>query len=723
MSGERREEPAGVGVGRGSLVQRAPSSSSSSASYLTGTDRSEAELASNLAQVSLQGTVHAPGNGNGGSVPGLGRGATRGLRDRAMQAITTTRPEHISVKQVRVIAFLSVYGVIHVIIQGTSGEVLQLKTNHFKLEVRPNYRLYKYVVYFADEDINDRTNVKKALIYELSEKGDLPSLYCDGMHVFTDQKISPDPKVLMAQRSAAGGGGQVRVDLRMVEELVPTDYHFLQFFNIVKNKMMDGLKMQQLGRNYYNPAAKIELRQHKLELWPGYETSIRQHEQDLLLGVEITHKVLRTDTVLDMLGQIQRNSRNKFHEAAEKALLGQIVLTRYNNKTYRIDDIDWTLSPLSTFDVTWRKGETQTTSYQEFFAKKYEKNISDTRQPLLVVRATMKDRRRGEEGAKYLVPELCFMTGLSDEQRANFNLMKDLAQYTRQDPKTRQESLKRFATSVGGNEEINKMLSRWNIQFNQQLLQLRGRLLKPETILGGGTKTFSYKKENADWGGAFRDWKQWTVVHVTKMAVIHASKDKAVATEFVNSLTKVAPSIGMTMKKPKMIEMASSHPTSYVQELEQVIKQGVQIVMAVIPSNKGEQYAAVKKTCCLTHSVPSQCMTATVLNKPKGMMSVATKVAIQMSCKLGGAPWAVKIPLKKTMVIGYDTYHDTVNKAKSVGALVASLDDNFTSYTSTCDFHEPNMEVATTIAPSIAKALRKYKEVNGFLPERVFMYR
>ena len=267
------------------------------------------------------------------------------------------------------------------------------------------------------------------------------------------------------------------------------------------------------------------------------------------------------------------------------------------------------------------------------------------------------------------------------------------------------------------------MLSRWNIQFNQQLLQLRGRLLKPETILGGGTKTFSYKKENADWGGAFRDWKQWTVVHVTKMAVIHASKDKAVATEFVNSLTKVAPSIGMTMKKPKMIEMANSHPTSYVQELEQVIKQGVQIVMAVIPSNKGEQYAAVKKTCCLTHSVPSQCMTATVLNKPKGMMSVATKVAIQMSCKLGGAPWAVKIPLKKTMVIGYDTYHDTVNKAKSVGALVASLDDNFTSYTSTCDFHEPNMEVATTIAPSIAKALRKYKEVNGFLPERVFMYR
>ena len=31
-------------------------------------------------------------------------------------------------------------------------------------------------------------------------------------------------------------------------------------------------------------------------------------------------------------------------------------------------------------------------------------------------------------------------------------------------------------------------------------------------------------------------------------------------------------------------------------------------------------------------------MTATVLGKPKGLMSVATKVALQMNCKLGGEP-------------------------------------------------------------------------------------
>ena len=42
---------------------------------------------------------------------------------------------------------------------------------------------------------------------------------------------------------------------------------------------------------------------------------------------------------------------------------------------------------------------------------------------------------------------------------------------------------------------------------------------------------------------------------------------------------------------------------------------------------------------------------------------------------------------------------------------------------SCCDFHEPNMKISCTIAPSIAKALKKYQEHNGFLPERVIMYR
>jgi len=36
-----------------------------------------------------------------------------------------------------------------------------------------------------------------------------------------------------------------------------------------------------------------------LEIWPGYQTSIRRHEAQVLLNVEICHKVLSRDTALD----------------------------------------------------------------------------------------------------------------------------------------------------------------------------------------------------------------------------------------------------------------------------------------------------------------------------------------------------------------------------------------------------------------------------------------
>jgi aubergine-like protein len=41
-----------------------------------------------------------------------------------------------------------------------------------------------------------------------------------------------------------------------------------------------------------------------------------------------------------------------FQQDCIKQLVGCTVLTRYNNKTYRIDDIDWQKTPRSTFETS-----------------------------------------------------------------------------------------------------------------------------------------------------------------------------------------------------------------------------------------------------------------------------------------------------------------------------------------------------------------------------------
>ena len=81
----------------------------------------------------------------------------------------------------------------------------------------------------------------------------------------------------------------------------------------------------------------------------------------------------------------------------------------------------------------------------------------------------------------------------------------------------------------------------------------------------------------------------------------------------INSMNKAAPSIGMKFGKPKIVQIADNRPATYVQALNQVIPLKPSIVMVVIPNNKGEHYAAIKKVCIMENPIPSQCITSTVL--------------------------------------------------------------------------------------------------------------
>eukprot|EP00092_Neocalanus_flemingeri_P037390 GFUD01040714.1.p1 GENE.GFUD01040714.1~~GFUD01040714.1.p1 ORF type:complete len:911 (-),score=265.15 GFUD01040714.1:184-2916(-) len=687
------EVPTGRAYHRGGSATTAQPGSSGAGSAESAASEKMAGLAIGSSNSNGNG-----GNGNGnGSAPSVGRGATRGRRDRATEYLPRTRPDNLVSKK------------------GSGGEEITITANFFALVAKPNWRLMLYRVDMVPEI--DNTKVRKGLLYVHKDR--LGSVIFDGTVLYTDSTLTPDQKPLVLNSKRESDGQVVVITIRLVEEIQPSDYHYTVFFNIVLRRCMEGMKMQLVGRNYYDPSAKVALKQFKLELWPGYETSIRQHENSVLLCCEVSHKILRTDTVLEQMQEVFKTNKANFRSGCEKILLGCIVLTRYNNKTYRIDDISWEKHPTDSFESS--KGTPMT--FIEYYEGKYNRTIRDGQQPLLVSMPTLREKRSGVNGPVLLIPELCFMTGLSDEQRANFNLMKAMGDYTRQDPAKRTQTLAGFSKRIKDTPEIQEELKNWNLRFAEELVKFRARILAPEAILGAGSAKFTYSHDNADWGGAFRNWKQWSVVNCSKWAVVYAPRDATATQEFINMMLKVGPSLGMIIGKPKVFELLDNRPVTYIQTLDRVIDMKPAIVMVVIPNNKGDHYAVVKKKCCLEKPIPSQCMTATVLGKPKGLMSVATKVALQMNCKLGGEPWAVKIPLKNTMVIGYDTYHDSLHKDKSVGAVVASINATFTKFISMADFHSNQSEMTDKMCPAIAKALRKYNSVNGCLPERVIMYR
>jgi hypothetical protein len=58
------------------------------------------------------------------------------------------------------------------------------------------------------------------------------------------------------------------------------------------------------------------------------------------------------------------------------------------------------------------------------------------------------------------------------------------------------------------------------------------------------------------------------------------------------------------------------------------------MVMAMVPTNKGDAYDQIKKITYIERPMPCQVMTLAVLKKSKNMASVAKKVIAQMSAKL-----------------------------------------------------------------------------------------
>lgn len=128
---------------------------------------------------------------------------------------------------------------------------------------------------------------------------------------------------------------------------------------------------------------------------------------------------MRQDTVYEIL-KSHMAAGGDWQEAFKRAVIGSVVLTGYNNKTYRIDDVDFNASPSSTFE-----SKDGPKSIVDYYSQRYNLNIRDKSQPLLVSKPKARDIRANRDQILLLVPELCRATGLTDKQRANFTMMRE----------------------------------------------------------------------------------------------------------------------------------------------------------------------------------------------------------------------------------------------------------------------------------------------------------
>jgi len=74
---------------------------------------------------------------------------------------------------------------------------------------------------------------------------------------------------------------------------------------------------------------QISVPAHKLELWPGYVTSIRQHETNILLCCGINHKIMRQETALELLSACAHGDAKTYRVSVSHFCLGWQCLFIY----------------------------------------------------------------------------------------------------------------------------------------------------------------------------------------------------------------------------------------------------------------------------------------------------------------------------------------------------------------------------------------------------------
>lgn len=143
------------------------------------------------------------------------------------------------------------------------------------------------------------------------------------------------------------------------------------------------------------------------------------------------------------------------------------------------------------------------------------------------------------------------------------------------------------------------------------------------------------------------------------------------------------------------------------------------------------RYGGIKKRSA-EKGIPTQVVTKRVLQSPDGRLaSIATKIGIQMNCKLGGLPWLPSIPMGCVMTVGFEIAKDSSNQ-KRYGCLVATMDLKVPTRENTSErqtrFFSKVEEIngpdcSLQLTSSMVLALEAYEKEHHVLPDRIIFYR
>lgn len=161
------------------------------------------------------------------------RGAIHGNRPERSVELVKTRPDHVVTKK------------------GTTGRNFLVKANYFQLKSSFKWEIFHYRVEFAPE-VENVAFRNRLLADQRARLGGF--LYDRGESIFTAKQLESE-KIEISTRDR--DDKEILIKITRVGIISPLENRSIQVLNVIVKKSLKELELQRVGRDYFDPGAKV----------------------------------------------------------------------------------------------------------------------------------------------------------------------------------------------------------------------------------------------------------------------------------------------------------------------------------------------------------------------------------------------------------------------------------------------------------------------------------
>ena len=466
---------------------------------------------------------------------------------------------------------------------------------------------------------------------------------------------------------------------------------------------------------------KIESEKVSINYYPGFINKFIETEKGNFINVSLKNKIESSENILEYLNKWihgDKYTQNKIR----KDLIGRWFY--FYKKKYKIDEILFDRNPVN--QTLYSNGKTLT--LKNYYIEKYKIDIKNNNQPLIL---NYKKGPQGQILTTYYIPELCTFSGLDEMQQKDNYFMKELSRITKIDPETRVKQTNKFLELLKdenkkgeGQLSSKEKLELYGIIVQPPQESFYGYLMEEPKILAGRNKTISTTS---------RQFPLFSKKEMKSWLCFYEKSNYNEAETLFNCLSKASKAYGLNITEPEWVEMHNkSRAIDWIETAESYLNSNYKeednnneyAFVIYLIKNNNKIYDELKRHSLCKNGYVSQVVKTTSL-KAKGMMSICSKILLQINAKLGGISYKTIIDKtildREIMVVGVDS--SSFNKKTGV-AMVSTIDNSFADFfNSEKILNEKDDSLQYCVSSFLEDAIPNYFAKNKKNPKNIIIYR